>query len=166
MMLQKGLPMPQLAKGGKFVFGWSRLGADGSVTLPLEARREYRLRAGESLVLISGSRTSGGCGVSSRRLLRTSVLAGILKKIDTGDARGPVQISPQRLAVTARLDARGRFRLTAPARRTFGLRAGARLLVIRSSDIAIGLAACGPLVAFARQFPELPVFPAARGRRG
>lgn len=35
--------MPQLNKGGKFVFGRSRIGADGRVQFPTQAVEEYRI---------------------------------------------------------------------------------------------------------------------------
>ena len=37
--------MPQLNKGGKFVFGRSRIGADGRVQFPTQAVEEYRITA-------------------------------------------------------------------------------------------------------------------------
>ena len=35
--------MPQLNKGGKYVFGWSVIGADGTIHFPTMALSEYNL---------------------------------------------------------------------------------------------------------------------------
>lgn len=61
--------MPQLAKGGKYVFGWSVIGDDGRVTLPDETLREYGLTPGENVLLMSGSVASGGFRVTCVALL-------------------------------------------------------------------------------------------------
>jgi len=151
--------MPQLAKGGKHVFGWSRIRKDGTLRLPPEAVREYGLRKSEKLVLMSGSKTSGGIGVSSERLLRGSLLEVVLHRLAAaGRSSAPVRVSPQRRAVRARFDARGRFRLSPEALACYGIAPGDRLLVIRSSDIAIGMAHHGPLVKHALRFSDLKTF--------
>ena len=61
--------MPQIAKGGKWVFGWSVIDADGMITIPPEAWHEYGYSLGEEIVFIPGSHRSGGFGLSTARLL-------------------------------------------------------------------------------------------------
>jgi len=50
--------MPQLVKGGKYTFGWSRVGDTGRIVIPAEAVEEYRLKESEKLILVPGSKTS------------------------------------------------------------------------------------------------------------
>ena len=45
--------MPRLVKGGKYTFGWSRVGDMGRITVPSEALIEYDLQEGEALALES-----------------------------------------------------------------------------------------------------------------
>ena len=61
--------MPQLVKGGKWVFGWVIVGLQGELTIPPEAWDEYGLQPGEEAVFLPGSRSSGGFGLSTPRLL-------------------------------------------------------------------------------------------------
>ncbi len=61
--------MPQIARGGKNVFGWSKVGIDGKIVIPPEAIEEYSLNEDDRTILIPGSKTSGGFGLSSKRIL-------------------------------------------------------------------------------------------------
>ena len=36
--------MPQLVKGGKYIFGWSKVGKEGKIKIPPEAYEEYNLK--------------------------------------------------------------------------------------------------------------------------
>lgn len=56
--------MPQLVKGGKYVFGWSKVNDEGKIVIPSKAFIEYHFKAGEKIILLSGSRTSGGFGLT------------------------------------------------------------------------------------------------------
>ena len=73
--------MPQIVKGGKYVFGWSKVGNQGKIKIPLEAFKEYNLSLDEFVILFSGSKTSGGFGLSSMRILRNSIMNEIMEKI-------------------------------------------------------------------------------------
>jgi hypothetical protein len=56
--------MPQLSKGGKYVFGWSKIQKDARIRLPDQAIQEYGLIPGDPIILMSGSKTSGALCVS------------------------------------------------------------------------------------------------------
>jgi len=60
-----GKLMPHITKGGKFVFGWSKIQENGLIRLPDQAIQEYKLEPNSKVILISGSRTSGGFSVSN-----------------------------------------------------------------------------------------------------
>jgi hypothetical protein len=51
--------MPQLVKGGKWVFGWVAVGLKGELMIPPEAWREYGFRIGDEVTFLPGSRSSG-----------------------------------------------------------------------------------------------------------
>jgi hypothetical protein len=61
--------MPQLVKGGKWVFGWVIVGPRGELTIPPEAWDEYQFQVGDEVTFIPGSRRSGGFSLSHPRLL-------------------------------------------------------------------------------------------------
>jgi len=71
--------MPQLVKGGKHTFGWSVVGTEGEIVLPPEAVKEYAFEKSERLVLIPGSRTSGGFGLRKVTSLACSPIGAALK---------------------------------------------------------------------------------------
>jgi hypothetical protein len=52
--------MPQLAKRGKWVFGWVVVGKQRTITIPPDAYREYGFQAGDEVIFLRGSKRSGG----------------------------------------------------------------------------------------------------------
>jgi hypothetical protein len=70
--------MPQLVKGGKYVFGWVYVRKDGSITIPNEAYLEYGFIQDKNGFITSGSKRSGGFGLTSARLLKNSILSKTL----------------------------------------------------------------------------------------
>ena len=57
--------MPRLDKGGKWVFGWVIVDADRRIRVPQDAWTEYGFKAGDEALLLNGSKTSGGFGLTS-----------------------------------------------------------------------------------------------------
>ena len=47
--------MPQMNKGGKFVFGKSNIQASGKVQFPIQAMAEYQITAEGKVYLFTGS---------------------------------------------------------------------------------------------------------------
>lgn len=123
--------MPRLAKGGKWVFGWVTVGSGGGLGIPREAYREYGFRAGDEVIFLKGSRTSGGLSVG-----RADLIPLLLRKRALG--RG-------------RMGRRGRVNAPSGA----GVRPGDRLLAVRGSGMALGLLARGPIYEEAIRHPEL-----------
>jgi bifunctional DNA-binding transcriptional regulator/antitoxin component of YhaV-PrlF toxin-antitoxin module len=62
--------MPQLERGGKYVFGWSQVSENGVIVIPGEAVGEYGLNPGTEVVLISGSKSSGGLVMAIKSVLK------------------------------------------------------------------------------------------------
>jgi hypothetical protein len=154
--------MPQLEKGGKYVFGWSRVRQDGSVRIPEETRQEYRIEPGENVFLISGSRTSGGFCVATKALIQQSALAGILKSRPELAAYqieedSTVQFKGRRYG-WATVQPGGLLVLNPPMLATFAIHPGDYLLAIRGSNIAFVLGLKGPIIELAKQHSEIPLF--------
>ena len=126
--------MPQLEKGGKWVFGWVVVRAGKKITVPPEAYREYGFRAGDEIVFTRGSRRSGGFGIG-----RADKLPPLLKK---------------RVLAQGRMGKRGQVVLPPEVE----AQAGDRLVVVRGSGYALGFLAQGPIYAAALQHSELVVF--------
>ena len=129
--------MPQLVKGGKWVFGWTMVGPDRVVTIPPQAWEEYGFRVGDEVTFIAGSRRSGGFGLSHERLLAGTAL-----------------VLGERALARGRIEQAGR--VTVPAET--GVRPGVRLLVVRGSGRALGFVAQGPIYEEALKHPGLACF--------
>lgn len=59
--------MPQLNKGGKYVFGWSVIGAEGTIHFPTMALSEYNLTSDPEIIIFTGSEVTGGFCVTNQR---------------------------------------------------------------------------------------------------
>lgn len=130
--------MPRLAKGGKWTFGWVIVGSEREIVIPPDAWDEYGFRVGDEAILMPGSKTSGGFGLS-----RPALLAEAREKSGAG----------------LRELGRGRFgegRVVLPAE--VGARPGERFLTVRGSGYGLGFAARGPIYQEACKHPELDEF--------
>lgn len=129
--------MPQLVKGGKWVFGWAIVGPGRELTIPPEAWDEYRFQVGDEVLFVPGSRRSGGIGISHPRLLADT--PGLLVA---------------RALAWERIEAPGW--VVVPE--TVGVQPGDRMLVVRGSGRALGFVTRGPIYEEALQHPELALF--------
>jgi hypothetical protein len=131
--------MPQLAKGGKWVFGWVVVRPDRSITIPPEAWEEYGFEVGEEVIFVRGSRTSGGFGLATPRLI-----AGTAIGLDAG----------QRVLGSGHIETAGRVTLP----EAIEIAPGERLLVGRGSGRALGFLQKGRIVEEAQNHPEIELF--------
>lgn len=154
--------MPQLVKGGKYIFGWSRVGKEGKIKIPPEAYEEYNLKEDKYAILFSGSKTSGGFGLSSVRILKKSKLKEILEqykelaeyKIPEGEI---VEVKKRKYSwVKIRED--GSFSLPKRTLDAFKINYNDLLLSGRGSGLAIGFIAKGPIFIEANKHPEIKLF--------
>jgi hypothetical protein len=129
--------MPQLVKGGKWVFGWVLVGPQGAVTIPPGAWDEYAFQTEDEVIFLPGSRRSGGFGLSTPRLLE--------------QMGRPLQVR-----VLARGQIAENRQVIIPP--TIGIRPGDRLLAVRGSGKALGFVATGPIYEEALRHPSLEVF--------
>jgi hypothetical protein len=153
--------MPQLVRGGKHAYGWSHVSQTGRIPLPPDALRDYSLADAMRLLVVPGSRTSGGFGLGSFTSIRTSPLGSV--------ADAQPELAAFSVPEAEPIDHRGKpycwvelrhgeIQLPPPTLKRYGIEPGDDLLVIRGSFLALGFAVRGPIVEEARNHPELERF--------
>ena len=58
--------MPQMNKGGKFIFGKSLIRTDGTLRIPPQAMEEYHIADEGKVYLFTGSKITGGFCVTRK----------------------------------------------------------------------------------------------------
>lgn len=155
--------MPQLSKGGKFIFGRSIIRPDGGVRLPPQAAGEYGVAAGGKVYLFTGSKSTGGFCVTRRELLEPSALGHILREMprlrEYAAPAGEFLPYKGRSYCWLPVSSSGELRLPESALAFLSLAPGMPLLAIRSSDIAFTMGARGPLVEKAERYRgDIPAY--------
>ena len=137
--------MPQMNKGGKYIFGMSLIREDGSVQFPTQAVTEHRIAEEGKVYLFTGSKSTGGFCVTRRGLLLPSKMGKILEEIpalrDYTAKQGnfiPIKVGH---TVGQRLPQSGQITLTEGMMAFLNITPGMKLLSIRSSDIAFTMGA-------------------------
>ena len=152
--------MPQLVKGGKYAFGWSTVSLDGEIVIPPEAVIEYKLTS-DKVILISGSKTSGGFSITGLQALHASRLGVLLDKhpdlVNFELPEGKVVENGSRLFCWVGQQC-GKIKVPTQTLERYGIKIGDRLLTIRGSHLGIGFAVKGPIIKEANRHPELPSF--------
>ena len=155
--------MPQMNKGGKFIFGESVIRPDGRVQFPPHAADEYRIASEEKVYLFTGSKIIGGFCVTRRGLLLPSKLSHILTEtpslLNYEVPDGTFLQYKGRAYCWTAVSENGEITLTKEMMTFLNLKPEMRLLSIRSSDIAFTMGAKGPLLEKAAHFDgEIPLF--------
>ena len=155
--------MPQMNKGGKFIFGASLIRSDGRVQIPPQAADEYRIASEGAVCLFTGSRSTGGFCVTRRGLLLTSKLSHILTETPSllhyEVPDGTFVPYKGRSYCWTAISASGEITLTEEMMVFLHLKPEMLLLSIRSSDIAFTMGAKGPLLEKAAHYGgEIPLF--------
>ncbi|MFX0042668.1 MAG: hypothetical protein ACFE8L_07135 [Candidatus Hodarchaeota archaeon] len=154
--------MPQIVKGGKYLFGWSKLGNDGRIKIPPEAFEEYNLKQEKNCILFSGSKISGGFGLSSVHILKNSIMNEVLKKnplltnyeIPEGTI---IEFNNKKYCWIAIHDDNYIY-LPQETLKAFEIENSILLLSGRGSHLAIGFIAKGPIYNEAKNHPEIEIF--------
>ena len=155
--------MPQMNKGGKFIFGISLIRSDGTIRFPTQAVEEYRIADEGKVYLFTGSRSTGGFCVTRKGLLYPSKLGHILDDIPkllsyTSDSGEFIRYKGRFYCWTD-ISKTGEIRLSDEMMSFLCIKPGTRLLSVRSSDIAFTMGAKGPLIEKAENYDgEIPVF--------
>ena len=155
--------MPQMNKGGKFIFGESVIHSDGRVQLPFRAVDEYRIASEGKVYLFTGSKITGGFCVTRKGLLLPSKLSHILTEtpslLNYEVPDGTFVPYKGRAYCWTSVSETGEIILTEEMTAFLHLEPGMRLLCIRSSDIAFTMGAKGPLLEKAAHFDgDIPQF--------
>jgi uncharacterized ubiquitin-like protein YukD len=148
--------MPQIGPGGKFVFGWSQIGDDFTIKIPDIAVNEYQISIERKVILMSGSKKTGGFGVSRRELLNKSKLKCILDDNPMLNnyeiEEGKLVKYKGRLYCWIKISEAGCFKVNDEILKGYSLKKGDRLLAIRGSNLAIGMGVTGPLIELANNY--------------
>ncbi len=155
--------MPQMNKGGKFIFGKSMIMSDGTVQFPTEAVEEYHIAEEGKVYLFTGSKVTGGFCVTRKGLLYPSKLGHILEEVpqllDYTSKAGDFIKYKGRSYCWVDISETGQIALTEDMMTFLEIRAGMQLLSIRSSDIAFTMGAKGPLLEKAENYDgEIPLY--------
>lgn len=147
--------MPQMTKGGKYIFGWSNIGQNGELTFPTMAVKEYNLQEEAFIYIVSGSKQTGGFSVMTAPLLSHSKLKNILEENPS--------LAKKSLREGELISYKGRkygwltlknnsIQLSDSLMKVLEIKVGDRLLSIRSSDIAFTMGARGNLIDKANKY--------------
>ena len=155
--------MPQMNKGGKFIFGKSIIKENGLIQLPAQAIAEYQITSENKVYLFTGSKITGGFCVTRKGLFRPSKLGHILTEnpglLHYTAQRGNFIKYKGRFYCWTEISGDGKIAFTEEMMAFLQLSPGAPLLSIRSSDIAFTMGAKGPLLEKAEEYDgDIPVF--------
>lgn len=154
--------MPQLARGGKYIYGWSQVSDRGRIVIPPEAMNEYGLKEHDKVILMSGSRRSGGFAVTTPRLLGGSPLSAALQRFPRLRTfqmpQGRVVRVESRSFCWTSIEEDSSITLPYETLREYEILPGDRLLTVRGSGLGLGFALRGPLVDEALTHTEIEVF--------
>ena len=142
--------MPQMNKGGKFIFRKSLIRDDLTIHLPTQALTEYNATAEGKVYLFTGSKVTGGFCVTRKGLLEPSKLGHILTDNPAlqnyQTAEGEFVKYKGRSYCWINISENGVIQLDQQILDFLNLNTGIELLSIRSSDIAFTMGATGPLL--------------------
>jgi hypothetical protein len=148
--------MPQLGKGGKFVFGKSLIRDGFLIQFPPQAASEYGIAAEGKVYLFTGSKSTGGFCVTRMGLLYPSKIGNILKDtpalLHYALREGEFVPYKGRFYCWVRISPEGRIALPADTAAFLHVTPGMELLSIRSSNIAFVMGAKGPLLEMADSY--------------
>lgn len=148
--------MPQLNKGGKFVFGKSLIREDFTIQLPPQALTEYNATADGKVYLFTGSKITGGFCVTRKGLIGPSKLGHILSDNPAlqnyQTPEGDFMKYKGRSYCWIGISETGVIQLDQKMVNFLHLEIGMKLLSIRSSDIAFTMGAKGPLLEKAENY--------------
>ena len=142
--------MPQMNKGGKFIFGKSLIRDGGIIQFPEQAIKEYDIASEGKIYLMTGSKKTGGFCVTRKGLLAASKLGHILNDNpelrDYSSKEGEFIKYKGRAYSWIKINVDGKIFLSDEVMQFLKLKTGMKLLSIRSSDIAFTMGAFGPLL--------------------
>ena len=154
--------MPQIVKGGKYIYGWLIIKSDKSINLPKMVIEEYKISDKDKCILFTGSKTTGGFCLSTISLLEKSMLKNILiDNRELWECRIPEQEFIKykgRKYCWIPINC-GKLVLNKNTLTECDLIIDDKLLSIRSSNIAFTLGVKGPIIEQAKKYSgEIEIF--------
>ena len=147
--------MTQITKGGKYIFGWSKISKNGELTFPRMAVEEYKLKEEQYVYIVSGSKQTGGFCVMTETLLSHSTLKNILKNNPSLAERylgeGELIVYKGRKYGWLSLN-EDTVHLSDNLMKILDIKTGDKLLAIRSSNIAFTMGKKGELIGRANGY--------------
>jgi len=151
--------MPQLVKGGKYVFGWTWINKDFKIRIPDETYDEYKFTGSDKLIILSGSKSSGGFSIISLHSIMNSKLSDNIirlvgyRKETNSFATHKLEIIKQkeRLVSWTSLEKGNYFRLSMELMSALNINIGDKLLVGRGSGLGPAFIAKGTIYEEALQ---------------
>jgi len=154
--------MPQLVKGGKYVFGWSKVNNNGNIVIPPEAIEEYKFSPETAVIMVSGSKTSGGFVIIEKTVLEKSALGNVLKeKPELGSLQmpeGKIIVFKNKRYGWTKIQPGNTLKLKSETLGAYDVKPGDDLMVIRGSGLGISMIVKGPIIEYARTHPEIEKF--------
>ncbi|MFX0063677.1 MAG: hypothetical protein ACFFC7_16015 [Candidatus Hermodarchaeota archaeon] len=150
--------MPQLVKGGKYVFGWSKVGSNGKIVIPNEAREEYKLMGHKNAILMPGSKTSGGFSLTTLELVKDAHLAVIINKVRSLVSEGDMAEINGKCYCGVKIKEDGSFFIALEILKQYKIEPGDYLLAVRGSGLALGFIVQGSIIEEAKKHSEIEEF--------
>ena len=129
--------MPQMNKGGKWLFGWCVVSPSREIRIPPAAFSEYGFHADGKILYLRGSRRSGGFSIGRPDKLT-----------------GPVSLLLRRSLGQGLVRVEGRIALPPGS----DIQPGSRLLAVRGSGYAVLFATGGPIYGEALKRSDIETF--------
>ncbi|MFX0210360.1 MAG: hypothetical protein ACFFDT_30555 [Candidatus Hodarchaeota archaeon] len=154
--------MPQLVKGGKYAYAWSKVQKNGRIKIPIEALKEYNFKSDTIVILIPGSKRSGGFSISTEERLRKSPTRSLLDEIislrDNQSLAGKEIDRDGKTFCFVKLKYDGSINIPVEILKKYGINVGDCLLSVRGSNLALGFIVRGPIIEEAKKHSELEMF--------
>ena len=129
--------MPQLEKGGKWIFGWTSVSSAKTVLIPDEAFIEYGFQEGWVVSFLHGSRRSGGFSIGLPEKLAQSKIS-LQSRVFAQDIIQPGKLI--KIPPNIQSNSENRF------------------LVVRGSGLALLFLLRGPIYELAKTHTEIKTF--------
>jgi hypothetical protein len=153
--------MSRLVKGGKYVYGWTRVGFSGRIVIAPEALEDYALNDSDKLILLPGGKTSGGFGLMSLKSLNNSkikILTEVRPELwEDRVTEGETIEFGKNPYCWVKLN-NGSIVLPPTTLNKYGIQVLDKLLMIKGSGLALGFAVRGPIVQEADKHDELKIY--------
>jgi hypothetical protein len=154
--------MPQLVKGGKYIYGLSAVGPEGSIVIPPGAMHEYGFTSGDDMILMNGSRRSGGFAITRQDIIEKSELSIIIDAVANvfNHTIAECEVVKHKGGSFCWTTIQNDGSITVPPNTLsrYGINTGDLLAAGRGSRLSIAFIARGPIMEECLRHPELQVF--------